>query len=221
MPEKNLDLNEENTSTGDGRPEDKNNSSAPSEEELDKEIDKILEEGDDDDDDDEETVIISKKELARTERDRDNYKEGLISLKKKGKGKEKVEKKEAKTDEPLTKKEFQKANENQAIKIACKDSEVEDNWDEIVKFYTPRHGKSDVDGIVEDINDALILFQKKNENKEEDKEDKEDKKSTADLASDKNLSGGDSSKKKSSNPERKSVIPKKETAQDWYPEEDQ
>lgn len=221
MPEdKNLDFNEEDTSAGDGQPEDKNDTTAPSEEELDNEIDKILEEGNDSDVDDDETVIISKKEYEKTERDRDNYREGLLSLKGKKKDKKEV-KKETKSDEFMTKKDFQKVNENKAIKLACKDSEIEENWDKIVKFYTPRHGKNDVDGIVEDINDAFILFQKKNENKEEDKEDKEDKKSTADLASDKNLSGGDTSKKKNSSPERKSVIPKKETAQDWYPEKDE
>lgn len=217
MPEdKNLDFNEEDTSAGDGQPEDKNNTSAPSDEELDDAIDNILKEGDDDDgDDEEETVIVSKKEYEKTERDRDNYKKGLLSLKEKGK--KKTEKKEVKqVDEPLSKKEFQKANENQAIRIACKDSDIEENWNKIVKFYTPRHGKNDVEGIVEDINDAHTLFQKKNE----DKEDDEDKKSTADLASDKNLQAGDTSKKKNSKLERKSVIPKKETAQDWYLEKD-
>ena len=216
MPEdKNLDFNEENTSAGGGQPEDKNES-APSEEELDEEIDKILEESDDDDEDDDEEVTIPKKEHEKLKRDKDNYKKGLLSIKDKNKGNKKVEKKEVKTDEPLTKKEFQKANESKAIKVACENPDIEENWDKIVKFYTPRHGKNDVDGIVEDINDALTLFQKKNGSKE----DKEDKKSTADLATDKNLQPGDTSKKKGSTPERKSVIPKKETAQDWYPKKD-
>jgi hypothetical protein len=70
--------------------------------------------------------------------------------------------------EYLTKKDFYKTNERQAIRTATADPEVKANWDNIVQFYTPRRGKETAEDIAEDIQDAITLFKARNPNAERD-----------------------------------------------------
>ncbi len=62
----------------------------------------------------------------------------------------------------LTKADFYKSNERKAVREATADAEVKANWSEIVKFYSPRHGKETAEDIKEDIQDAITLFNSRN-----------------------------------------------------------
>ena len=58
----------------------------------------------------------------------------------------------------LTKSDFYKSNERKAIMQITADAEVKANWQDIVRFYTPRRGKDTPEDIVEDIKDAVTLY---------------------------------------------------------------
>lgn len=68
----------------------------------------------------------------------------------------------APTPEFLTKADFFKSNEKNAIREATADPEVKANWSDIVPFYTPRRGKETKEDILEDIKDAIILYKARN-----------------------------------------------------------
>ena len=68
----------------------------------------------------------------------------------------------ASTPEFLTKADFFKSNEKNAIREATADPEVKANWSDIVPFYTPRRGKETKEDILEDIKDAIILYKARN-----------------------------------------------------------
>ncbi len=65
----------------------------------------------------------------------------------------------------LTKQDFHKANERKAILEATKDPEIKANWSEIVAFFSSRRGKETPDDILEDIKDAIILYNARNPEK--------------------------------------------------------
>lgn len=65
-------------------------------------------------------------------------------------------------EEFLTKSDFYKSNERKAIREATADAEVKANWNEIVPFYTPRRGKETPEDIMEDIRDAITIFNARN-----------------------------------------------------------
>lgn len=60
--------------------------------------------------------------------------------------------------EYLTKADFYKANERRAIVAAQADPEVKANWDKIVGFYRDTRGKATTEDILEDIKDAVIIY---------------------------------------------------------------
>ena len=121
------------------------------------------------------------------------------------------------SEEFVTKKDFAKNIEKSAIKEAQKDSETDENWDAIMEFYQPRHGKDTVDDILADIQTAKKVW--KSENPSAPKVDKKpdgDADTISDLATDKGIGEG---KDKKPTTEKKSILNKnkKTTMQDWYP----
>ena len=185
---------------------------------LESEIDAVLATPDDDDPDDEDTVIIPKKKLAVLE----TYKTGLVSLKKrfgdlkKGKAAQPANApkpaENLSLDAPLTRGEVYKANETKAITEACKDSDINDNWQEVVKYYHAPADRSDPDKIVEAIKDAHILFRAKNPKQD----DGEDESAAAKLAADSGKPAGGNGAGGKKAPEKPGFFPKKVSAKDWY-----
>ena len=117
------------------------------------------------------------------------------------------------TEEFITKKDFLKGIEKSAVKEASKDPEVDENWDSIVEFYSPRHGKETVEDILTDIEIARKTWKAQQPASEKPKEDDADQKVKSDLAKDSGLGKG---KDKESKPEHKSILPKNEKMEDWY-----
>jgi hypothetical protein len=203
--------------TGSNQPENFDNDAEVTK--LESEIDAVLATPDDDDPDDEDTVIIPKKKLAALE----TYKTGLVSLKKKvgdlKKGQGAKHANVAKPaenqslDAPLTRGELYKANESKAVAEACKDKDINDNWQEVIKYYHAPADRSNPDNIVEAIKDAHILFRAKNPIQD----DGEDANAAAKLAADsgKPVGGSNSGTKKV--PDKPGFFPKKVSAKDWYP----
>lgn len=62
------------------------------------------------------------------------------------------------SNEYLTKADFFKANERKAIQEATSDPEVKANWDKIVGFYRDTRGKATTEDILEDIKDAITIY---------------------------------------------------------------
>ena len=184
--------------------------------------------GQPDNKDTDEKVEISKSELEKLRKKSTDF-DGLADrLKKKDRagrvlpGAEPVKKEKEEEDDDdelkeefVTKKDFQKTIEKSAIKEASKDQEVDDNWDSIMEFYVPRHGKDTIESIISDIEIAHKTWkaQQPVPSKEPEKKEDEDKKSTSDLAKDAGLGKG---KDKQPKPVKKSILPKKEKMQDWY-----
>jgi hypothetical protein len=207
-----------------------NNSNESHDDDIDKDIEEIIKKeipvDDDDDDDDDDTIVVPKKKMDKLTSNLKNYKDGLLSvkdkyLKKAGKGQQADNKQAPKKnvsddDTPVTKADIRKGYEKEAIKEACKDEDVEKNWGEIVKFYSPRHGKDSAEDILADIEDAKVLWERKT-TKKDDKED-DDKKSTAEIAAEKSKQAGTTIKSKDR--ETKHVLPTKSKIQDWYPKKD-
>ena len=176
-----------------------------------------------DDSDEEEKVEISKSELEKIQRDRDNYRDGLLANKRKGRTipeSEPIKKEQPSDDgtdnfqsEFVSKKDFLKGIEKSAVKEASKNPEVDENWDSIMEFYNTRHGKETVEDILADIEIARKTWKAQQPAPEKPKEDDTDQKVKSDLAKDSGLGKG---KDKESKPERKSIIPKNEKMTDWY-----
>lgn len=191
---------------------------------VESEIDSILNAQDDDADiDEDDTVAIPKKKLEKLEQRAENYRKGLISAKDKIKGFKKAKPAAAAApaqptqpkpnpgDEPIT---ATKLNEREAIKKAEEDPVLNDNWQEVMKYYTPRRGKDSVNAILKDIEDAKTLFLKDNPDKAQ--TDNADDAAAATIAADaaKPKSGSQGNGKQ---PERKSILPKRTDPKDWYP----
>ena len=184
-----------------------------SDEETDEELEESEEESKDD------SVKISKSELDKIQKDRDNYRQGLLSIKRKGRtlpesepAKKKEEEEEDElTQEFVTKKDYQKQIEKSAIKEASKDPETDENWESIMEYYVSRHGKETVEDILADIEVAKKTWKAQQPPKTLVQDDT--KKVESELASDTGLSKG---KDKSPKPEKKSILPKKEKMEDWY-----
>ncbi len=228
MPdEKTLGLNEgeEKTPAGNGQPGKDASGHELDHEDIESDIDKILGDQDDSDEDvddfedeGDDTVVLPKKKLEQILRDKKNYKAGLLAVKNKIKGgkggsSKTQEKPKDKTDGEavMTKADFYKINSKKAIDFVCeKDPEIENNWAEIIKFYSPRRGKETAKGIVKDIRDAKTLW-KKSQKKGDTAENKS---AAADAGTDKGkpmgAKGGGKPK------ERKSILTKKVPIQDWY-----
>jgi hypothetical protein len=201
--------------------------------ELDKEVAEIIKKEipeEDDDDDDDDTIVVPKKKFERLQSNLENYKTGLLGvkdkyLKKGGKGKQaevtKVEKKSDNDDDtPITKGEQRKVNEKEAIAAACQDKEINDNFQEIVKYYSPRHGKESAKDILKDIKEAKTLWKAdQEESDDDDDEEEDDKKSAAEIAADKGKPAGTGSKGDKKK-ESKHILPARTSVKDWYPKKD-
>ncbi len=179
-------------------------------------------------------VSISKSELEQLKKDaglKENYRKGIIRLTRKngrflpGSDSDQQPKHEEeegdeeidfggddKEKKPKKKEAAPKANlltEKDAIDIACRDEEVENNWEDIVIYYEPKHGKSSVGAILKDIDAAVKMWKEKN-------------KSTAAPAAPRQQIATDTSiekgKEKKPIPPKKTIIPPKAKMTDWYPE---
>ena len=199
---------EEKQPTGDGQPEKKPADSAQVEK-----------------------VEISKTELERLQRDSKD-KEGLIKQKleasragrtipgvvpKVKKDKDDDDAGEDGSDDSqefITKKDFSKNIEKSAIKEAQKDSETDENWDSIMEFYQPRHGKDTVDDILADIQTAKKVWKAEHPTPPKTDKGEGDASVAADLATDTGVGEG---KEKKPVSEKKSILKTNKTPmKDWY-----
>lgn len=162
------------TSSGTGQPETNAPPSPEEREELEEEIERILEENKEEEPEKEikaevygEEVVLPKEEWERIQKllkDRENYKKATLILKNKikqikGKGKE--------LSAPLTRQEYLKMIEKEAIEKACENPDIAENWDKIMEYYVPKHGRETVSGILKDIERAYKLFRLENPREEE------------------------------------------------------
>lgn len=166
----------------------------------------------------EETVNLKKSEYEKLLEERDNYKKATLSLKKKPQPEEKP--KAADDEVPITRGEFYKNNEKQAIKwattvseddpeeIASVKQEIDANWDTIVP-YIHATDKSTPDAIYDAILDGHAAWKRRQKPKAED-----DKKVKAELSQTHGLGAKTSLK----NPlgERKKVLKRAEGMETWY-----
>lgn len=190
MSEETLDLNmeDEETSQGDGQPETKESSSVEPESE---------DKGD--------TIQLSKEEYEKLIAEKENYKKGLLSAKEKIKSVPKESKSEF-----LPKQDFYKANEKEAIsKFIAENPDLKEQWAEFVQHYSGKRGRDTVTAIIQDLDDAKTLFQKYNPQKET-----EDKTAKADLSKESSepLAQGPGGEKK----EKARLFPKRTPVTEWY-----
>lgn len=170
---------------------------------------------------DDDNITLTKAEYQKLQEERDNYKKGLLSLKRKGRtlpgDNDKETDKQDTTNyyddsEYVTKRDLQKKEEKQAVSLALVEiPELDDNWDDIVEFYYPKRGKDDAENIVEDIRDAVEIWKFRKGVKP--KADTETKKVIAKAVSDTSVSKG---KEKSSAPKKKGIIKPKVPMERWY-----
>lgn len=200
--------------SGDDQPEKE---SRP--EDLEREIDQTIQSEDTEpkiEDVDDDKVLLSKKDLEKIKEERDNYKKGLISIKPKLKALKKAILPEKEKSEFLTKSEYRKGIERRAIKIACADPDINDNWDKIMEYYVAAHGKETIEDIVTDIERAHRLFRVDVPVK---KDDDGDKKTTMKIAVEETKPLGKSEPLKGKEV-RKRILPKRTPVQEWYGKEE-
>lgn len=85
--------------------------------------------------------------------------------------------------------------------------EISDNWDDIMKVYTPRHGRTTKEDILEDIYDAHAVWKRKHKSTDTSKE------ATAELAQ---VHGRGGSSPSSTPSEKKRILPKRQSMDKWY-----
>lgn len=162
---------------------------------------------------DEEKVTLSQEEYDKLQRDKENYKKGMLSYKEKlGSSNKDDQEDNREESDYISRDEFYKANEKEAIeKFVEENPDVEKDWSNFVKQYHGKRGKSTVKSILNDLDDAKTLYDKYSSNDD----DSDDRKKRADLAKEKSSpkSGGT---KKGKDTSRKRVIPKKDSPKDWY-----
>jgi len=118
-------------------------------------------------------------------------------------------------EEFVTKKDFKKTIEKQAITELHKDPDIADHWDEIMEFWTPRStdDTDTVEGLVAIGKRALKVYKSEHPEKPEKKDD-ENKEVIAALGTDAGLGEG---KEKKPDAKKKSILQKKTKMEDWYP----
>lgn len=180
--------------------------------------------------DSEEKVEISKSELEKLQRDSKD-KEGLIAQKRKADlssrtlpGEKPTKEKDDSSDDDedddelteefVTKKDFKKTIEKQAITELHKNPDLADHWDEVMEFWTPRStdDTDTVEGLVAIGNRAYKVYQSEHPSKPDKPED-DSAKNAAAVGTDAGLGKG---KEKKPDAEKKSIIRKKEKMTDWY-----
>jgi hypothetical protein len=130
----------------------------------------------------------------------------------------------------LKKSDFELGNQKVAIKMATGKAELNpqkfgvetpeqlgkiqqdilENWDEIIKNYTPRRGKDTAEDILEDIKDAYVLFSVRRPNKE-------DKPDISELSKTKVIPGQVSPKGKETPVKDPPGFKLPSQPKDWYP----
>lgn len=202
--DKDLNLDGGSPSAGDGQPE---NNDSP----------------DSDSDTDDETVEIPKSKYEKILEDKENYKEGLLSYKEKYKSLESDKNNDQDSedkpseDTPMTKKDFYKVNERKAInKFVEEHPEVEENWDDFVKYYPGKRGKETEEDILKDLDDAKTLFDKYHSDSDED----DDKSKRASLSSETTTPKASKKKRKSKKKSGKDLFPEKTPPKEWYKKEE-
>lgn len=185
---------------------------------------------------DEEKITLSKTEYdqlkaekEKAERDRDNYREGLLNSKRKGRslpGAKKVDEDKSSINEDeddfekelnskfVSKADFQKLIETAAIKEASKDKELDENWDEIMSYYVPLQGKGSVEDILTDLQRAKKAWRVDHPVKEEEKKEDTDKKVKAQLSEEDEIKKG--KEKKPADKKKSILLNKEEKMKDWY-----
>ena len=212
---KDLKPGEEETPEGTDQPKEK--TTEPEEEEGEEEISE---------EPSEEEVKISKSELEKLQKDaseKENYRKAVIRLNRlKGRalpGLEPEKKPEPPVDEYgepkeefVTKKELLERDNRALINEVCKNPEIDENWDEIIVFYTPPKDDS-YESKLSAISKAYKLWSvdKKTEEIPEPKD--KGKKATTDLATEKGLSKGKETKPEAP---KKSILPKTKKMEQWY-----
>ncbi len=182
--------------------------------------------------DDEEEITIKRGLFKKVHTDKENYK--TVALSKKGKDGEaknlSEKKEEPKGDESkfVTKAELEKEREDKAIEKATvapegaseEDAalakEINDNWDAIKAFYVGRGGKKTVEAIHDDILDAHASWKRRQGTSEKPSGDTT---VAANLAATRGK-GGTSPKANNTGESRKRIIPRDQSAKDWYPDGD-
>jgi hypothetical protein len=160
------------------------------------------------DSDEDEKVTLTKEEYDKLLKDKENYKKGLLAYKEKSK----EQTPPAKESDALTKAEFQKINEKKAIKSFLESNpDANSQWDKLISFYRDSRGRSTVEDIVSDLDDAYTLFQKHNPAPEDKDPDKEQR---ATLSAEKSLSSTSRGREKAS--EKGGILTKKTPVTDWY-----
>jgi len=157
-------------------------------------------------DEGEEEITLKKSEHDKLIEERDNYKKGLLAEKEKNKGdktldkkEEEEEKKEEKKEEKpkksefVTKADFHKANEDQAIAEITDDiPEINDNWEEIVK-HVNASDRNSIKSIKQAIKDGYAVW--KSREAENETEEEDDTGARSELSKDKTLGGKTKTKK--------------------------
>ena len=177
MPEKELPVGSETqgvqtTPAGNGQPAEKAPSSEPTPETVEQEIDGVIGTHGDETDDtykpDSETddgkVVLSKEKYDKLTTTRKSFLTGLKAAKGKIKGLKKPAipataggTNQDTSAQPLTRAAL---NERDAIKQACEENaDLDTNWNEVMKHFTPKRGKASVEAVLEDIKDAFTLWQ--------------------------------------------------------------
>lgn len=233
MEEEKKDLKdgEEETPAGDD-PSEKETSTESEEEEETSEDESDEEESEEEEESDEE-VKISKSELERLRKDADqkeNYRKAVIRLNRKGRNlpgsDPEIKKKKSvddesgdddekiNTDDFVTKAELTTRDEKRAVADACKNEQVALNWDEIIVFYQ-RPKDNSYDTQLAAIQTAHKLWKAdKGITDKPTKEKSEAKKAKQDLSIDKGKGKG--KEKKPVKNEKRSIIPKHSSMNDWY-----
>lgn len=189
------------------------------------EADKILNENNIDDikpeSEEGDTVVLKKSDLEKMKKANVNYGQGLKSLKTKAEAFKKgtssnPKPEEKKTEEPkkesqfLTREDYFKSNDSKAIQEACKEQEIEQNWDEIMKHFRRTRSRDTAENILEDIKDAHIIWKQRNGKSDND----DDKDHRSNLNQDRRPSGDTG--QGGGQGTKKSVMPKTTKIQDWY-----
>lgn len=211
--------------SGTGSPTGDNEPTTANDPDFEKEIDSILasnDAGNGNSNDGDDEVVVTKKELDKLKADKENYKNGLLSIKDKYKSYKKNSKPAptaTPTDplsKPLTMNDLHKLNEDKAVeKVQNADSIVKEHWKEISKYYRPVHGKNTPEAIEKDIKQAKLLFLDDNPDIQDKEQVDKKKKAISDLGSDSGKSAGTTTSTDKA-PAKKSVLAKPTPVKEWY-----
>ena len=176
----------------------------------------------------EDMVEISKSELEQLRKDseeRDNLSKAVTRLNRiKGRTLPTLQPaKETKTDDDyddettpkgdfITRQDFRKMEDRSIIGKACENPEIDENWDEILVFYTPP-SVDDYDSKLEAIYKAHRMWSLDKRLSETPAQPKDDKKAIQEVITDAGLSKG---KEKTPETPKKSIMPKRQAMEDWY-----